>query len=728
MIRVRLSLLIPLLVILSSLVSGLLLFWIAIHDARRLIEREGFNDLNATMTHLQNILTSQLTLENPEDAKLSLSVSALHSGVKTLLLADQNHVVLMANRYLWEKERAARVSGYDEQAAAQVMLRSASRTAADPQRPLLRGYYPVTLRMAPGGDPRMQTGVLFVEYDLTPRLAQVHHDAEVQAATFGAVMVAIAIAVAVLLHQLVSRRVAEIGAVAQRFTLGDAEARVGLHGSYELAEIGSIFDRMADKIAEDQRALAASERKISLHLKQNILGVIEWDREFRVREWNLAAEGIFGYSREEALERRMADLIVAPRAVVAVDEVWRSLLADTGGGYSINENVTQDGRVLLCEWFNTPLPDEEGTVTGVMSLVRDITEQRKMEESLRQREAELKESQRLAHIGSWDWDAESDVIWWSDECYRIYGFDPTRSLSFEEHKQLYTKESAERLDTAVRWTMESGSPYELDLELAHPSAATRWILARGEAKRDASGNLRGLRGTALNITERKQAEDELRRMYRDLEQSEERYRLVFESSPVSLWEEDFSGVKALFDDLRREGVVELDAYLEAHPEVLSRCAQLARVIEVNRAAVTLHGAQSRGELLSGLADTFTEQSYTAFREELVCLWQGGREMVRDSEVKTLAGEPRQVTVYFSVCPGYEESLGMVIVSLFDITARKQAEEALWQLNAELERRVGLRTAELEAKNRELERVNRLFIGRELRMVELKEQIRKLEQG
>ncbi len=147
----------------------------------------------------------------------------------------------------------------------------------------------------------------------------------------------------------------------------------------------------------------------------------------------------------------------------------------------------------------------------VIVVSRDITERKRAEDLLSKREADLNESQRLAHIGSWDWDAINDTIWWSDEYYCIYGIDPEKPTpNYAEHLKAYAPESAARLDDAVKRTMATGEPYELDLELAQPTEATRWIVARGEAKRDANGAIRGLRGTAQNITERKEAEDALR--------------------------------------------------------------------------------------------------------------------------------------------------------------------------------------------------------------------------
>lgn len=163
---------------------------------------------------------------------------------------------------------------------------------------------------------------------------------------------------------------------------------------------------------------------------------------------------------------------------------------------------------------------------------------------------------------------------------------------------------------------------------------------------------------------------------RDLElrESEERYRLVFENSPVSIWEEDFSEVRAFFETLRADGIDDIAPYFDQHPEAVGYCAEKARIVDLNRSAVLLHGADNKEALLAGLLQTFTRDSLDAFRQELICLWNGDTRMVRDAEVKTLAGEPRQVTVNFSVCPGYEQSLAKVLVSLVDVSERKRAEE------------------------------------------------------
>lgn len=171
-----------------------------------------------------------------------------------------------------------------------------------------------------------------------------------------------------------------------------------------------------------------------------------------------------------------------------------------------------DGRTLERDYIPVLIGNRQA---GNYWIYRDVTARKRAEDLLRKRETELNESQRLAHIGSWDWDAVTDAIWWSDEFYRIYCIDPRKPTPrYAEHLHVYSPDSAARLNAAVKQAMETGEPYELDLELAQPTASSRWILARGEVKRDASGKIRGLRGTAQNITESKTAEEKIRQSER----------------------------------------------------------------------------------------------------------------------------------------------------------------------------------------------------------------------
>jgi PAS domain S-box-containing protein len=135
---------------------------------------------------------------------------------------------------------------------------------------------------------------------------------------------------------------------------------------------------------EAEEALRRSRQRLSLHVQQTPLAYIEWDADLRVVEWNPSAERIFGYTEGEAKGRHAFGMIVSPEVQPQVTEVWQNLRNQAGGTRSTNENITKDGRKIVCEWYNTPLIDENGQVIGLASLVQDITERVEADEALRE--------------------------------------------------------------------------------------------------------------------------------------------------------------------------------------------------------------------------------------------------------------------------------------------------------------------------------------------------------
>ena len=151
---------------------------------------------------------------------------------------------------------------------------------------------------------------------------------------------------------------------------------------------GIVIDITDRKKANE--ALKESQQLLSLHIEKTPLAVIEWDLDFKVSDWNPAAEKIFGYSKDEAIGRHAAGLIVPESVREHVDQVWNELLKNEGGTRSSNDNNTKDGKIIYCEWYNTPLITEAGEVVGVASLVQDVTEIKEAENALIENEEKFR--------------------------------------------------------------------------------------------------------------------------------------------------------------------------------------------------------------------------------------------------------------------------------------------------------------------------------------------------
>jgi GAF domain-containing protein len=179
-----------------------------------------------------------------------------------------------------------------------------------------------------------------------------------------------------------------------------------------------------------------------------------------------------------------------------------------------------------------------------------------------------------------------------------------------------------------------------------------------------------------------------------LRESEERYRMLFEESPISLWQEDFSKVKSYIKS-HCEGVQDFKKYFEEHPEIVNECVHLVRVANVNRTTLKMYHA-AKEQLLISLDKVLEEESIGYFINELIAIAQGKSEFAGEGVNYTLTGNRMHVQVQWSAAPGSEESLADVNVSVLDITAIKQAESALFDRAQELGALYAVATACAEA--------------------------------
>ncbi len=180
-------------------------------------------------------------------------------------------------------------------------------------------------------------------------------------------------------------------------------------------------------------------------------------------------------------------------------------------------------------------------ISFAFEFIEAETERKTVEKELLKSEKELKRAQEITHIGSWYLDISTNQVTWSEELYKMYGFDPKLPVpSYKEHMKLFTPESWEKLSTSLAKTRETGIPYELVLKTIREDGSNGWMWVRGETVSDAEGKTIGLWGAAQDISERKQAEEALSESTRKLEEAQEMAHLGFWNWDVHTGEVEWS--------------------------------------------------------------------------------------------------------------------------------------------------------------------------------------------
>jgi len=168
----------------------------------------------------------------------------------------------------------------------------------------------------------------------------------------------------------------------------------------------------------------------------------------------------------------------------------------------------------------------------------------------------------------------------------------------------------------------------------------------------------------------------------DLKRSELRYRALFEDSPISLWEEDFSRLKRHFDQLKKDGIETFARYFSDHPEEITRCIRMIRIVDVNRSTLALYEATSKKELLASIHRILPQTAQNILKQELVAMAEEGHFEIECLN-RTLKDNDRHLLIKSSIPPGYEDSWEKVFISVYDLTERIEAEEEKKTLGRQL---------------------------------------------
>jgi PAS domain S-box-containing protein len=239
--------------------------------------------------------------------------------------------------------------------------------------------------------------------------------------------------------------------------------------------------------------------------------IIGQDLDGRVCSWNRAAARMLGYEAIEILGQP-AELL-APRHVRSLDDVTVTRVL---GGERVERVETErrrkDGTLVPVTMTMVPARDPEGAVVGVTSVVHDLSEQRDVQRILADQQFRLAEVEALAHVGSWTWDARSDVVQWSAELHRISGVSPVDFTgNLDGHLDPVHPHDRHEVRSAMLDAIRTGHALRIECRVMRPGGDVRHVQVRAIPEVESDGSVAGLSGIWHDTTDRHHAERALER-------------------------------------------------------------------------------------------------------------------------------------------------------------------------------------------------------------------------
>ncbi|MGB3607543.1 MAG: chemotaxis protein CheB [Psychroserpens sp.] len=279
------------------------------------------------------------------------------------------------------------------------------------------------------------------------------------------------------------------------------------------ADAGVIvtFDNI-NKLKEKEKQLNVTEKKykkLFTSLTEGFIhGRIITNKQKRPINWeiidvNQAFEKQFKISRQDLIGNDLTAL--GEKTKQTFNDLFEtfSQVAMTGKGNNVKQYATDDGKHYLINTFSSYKNEFASTFT-------DVTELHLKNQDLIKSEAELERIQELTNVGSWVLDINTGKVSWSKELYRIYGRNFNSSPpTYQEHSSYFSEQDWKTLTKAIDLTLETGTPYELELEMTNENGQEGWIWVKGEIYQDIIASSPTLRGSAQDITLRKKAEFDL---------------------------------------------------------------------------------------------------------------------------------------------------------------------------------------------------------------------------
>lgn len=289
----------------------------------------------------------------------------------------------------------------------------------------------------------------------------------------------------------------------------DKHFSINVYSPYK-GTFATIFENITDR-KKDELALHTILTKYKVLFEILPIGITISDSSGKIIESNQIAETLLGISVDKQAKRNIDGQewqIIRPDGSIMPASEFASVraLEEKILVTNVEMGILKENNEVT--WINVsaiPIPLEG---YGVAIVYSDITQSKKIEKELLRSESELKRAQEITQIGSFSIDLKTNVVTWTEELYKMYGFDSSLPPPLlNESQKLFTPESWELLSASILNAVNTGLPYEIELKTVRKDDSNGWMWARGEAIKNVAGETIEIWGAVQNITERKRIEE-----------------------------------------------------------------------------------------------------------------------------------------------------------------------------------------------------------------------------
>jgi PAS domain S-box-containing protein/putative nucleotidyltransferase with HDIG domain len=415
----------------------------------------------------------------------------------------------------------------------------------------------------------------------------------------------------------------------------------------------------------DEREQAEERFRALVEHSSDLILIV--DAEARVTYCSPSVERLIGYRQDEVVGR-IADEFIHGEDLALIAPLRSEPRAETAlaVGKGKLRVRTKDGMLRWFGWAaSNHLRDE--TIRGVVINARDITEHVAATRDLRASEERYRTLTETSPDMIYAVGADGRLQYVNGPGAQRFGV-PAEQLIGLALTEMFSGATGARFRAAVDDVLVTGEAYETESLVAYPDGE-RWINTRLVALKDDEGRVTSVLGLSRDVTGRRRAQEALR-------ESEQRYRSLFEDSPVALWEEDHSAVKVYLEEMMASGVDDIEAHLREHPHERTHCQSLIRTLDVNRAAVALAGASSRREMIEREKELYPPGCAGGLPSFWAAALAGQRTSTFDQIDVPFPDHTLRLMETYIVAPGHEETFDRVFIADIDVSERRRSEDLL----------------------------------------------------